>query len=318
MKEHATSSRPVEDATLRQTRGKPEEQMSLKPNYQDKPKTKAVTVGSDHNKIVIGGHGLVVIAGPCSIESEAHLRITAEAVKASGATILRGGVFKMRTSPDSFQGIGTPAFDFLGKVKSDTGMPMVCEITDPRQLEQMLDSVDMFQVGSRNMYNYELLKELGRTRRPVMLKRAFAATIDEWVHAAEYVVKGGNDQVVLCERGIRTFETATRNTLDLNAVAWIKAHTDFAVIVDPSHGTGKRELVIPMALAGLAAGADGIICEVHPSPEKALSDSFQALDFNDFAMLVERAKAIGLAVDRPILTAANRDIFSSARGADRT
>lgn len=293
------------------------EQMSLKPSEQKRLKTKAVTVGSDQNRIVIGGHGLVVIAGPCSIENEAHLRLTAEAVKSKGATLLRGGVFKMRTNPDSFQGIGTPAFDFLGKVKTDAGLPMVCEITDPRQLELMLDSVDMFQVGSRNMYNYELLKELGHTNRPVMLKRAFAATIDEWVHAAEYVVKGGNDQVVLCERGIRTFETATRNTLDLNAVAWIKAHTDFAVVVDPSHGTGRRELVIPMALAGLAAGADGIICEVHPVPEKALSDSFQALDFNDFSMLVERAKAIGLAIDRPLLTSANRDLFSSSHGAER-
>lgn len=309
MKEHATSSRLVPT----------EEPMSLKPDELKRPKTKAVTVGSDHNKIVIGGRGLVVIAGPCSIESEAHLRMTAEAVKARGATLLRGGVFKMRTNPDSFQGIGTPAFDFLGKVKTEAGMPMVCEITDPRQLEQMLDCVDMFQVGSRNMYNYELLKELGRTNRPVMLKRAFAATIDEWVHAAEYVVKGGNDQVVLCERGIRTFETATRNTLDLNAVAWIKAHTDFAVVVDPSHGTGRRELVIPMALAGLAAGADGIICEVHPVPDKALSDSFQALDFDAFGMLVERAKAIGLAVDRPVLTATNIDhLSSSSRGAEQT
>ncbi len=282
-------------------------------------KTKAVTVGSNGHKAVIGGQGLVVIAGPCSIENEAHLRMTAEAVKVRGATLLRGGVFKMRTNPDSFQGIGTPAFDFLGRVKTDAGLPMVCEITDPRQLDQMLESVDMFQVGSRNMYNYELLKELGNTNRPVMLKRAFAATIDEWIHAAEYVVKGGNDQVVLCERGIRTFETATRNTLDLNAVAWIKAHTDFAVVVDPSHGTGRRELVIPMALAGLAAGADGVICEVHPEPEKALSDSFQALDFDEFSTLIQRAKAIGLALDRPLITNSNTDLPShTSRGADRT
>lgn len=292
--------------------------MSLKADEKNRPKTKAVKIGNDHQQVVIGGHQLVMIAGPCSIESEAHLRMTAEAVKARGASLLRGGVFKMRTSPESFQGIGTPAFEFLGKVKSDSGMPMVCEITDPRQLELMLDSVDMFQVGSRNMYNYELLKELGRTNRPVMLKRAFAATIDEWIHAAEYVVKGGNDQVVLCERGIRTFETATRNTLDLNAVAWLKAHTDFAVVVDPSHGTGKRELVIPMALAGLAAGADGVICEVHPEPAKALSDSFQALDFDDFATLVERAKAIGLALDRPLFTLNSSANFTSSRGAERT
>lgn len=284
------------------------------------PRTKQVRVrrggntanGSDFGaELVIGGPGIVMIAGPCSIESEAHLRETATAVKNSGAAMLRGGVFKMRTSPNSFQGIGTPAFEFLGQVKNDAGLPMVCEITDPRQIEVMLESVDMFQVGSRNMYNYELLKELGRLDRPVMLKRAFAATIDEWIHAAEYVVKGGNDQVVLCERGIRTFETATRNTLDLNAVAWIKAHTDFAIVVDPSHGTGRRELVMPMALAGIAAGADGLICEVHPVPDKALSDAFQALSFEDFADLCQRVKAVANAVGRPLLTAADAGNFSA-------
>ena len=283
------------------------------------PRTKQVRVrcGSGTSSalgladLVIGGQGIVMIAGPCSIESEAHLRETATAVKNSGAAMLRGGVFKMRTSPNSFQGIGTPAFEFLGQVKTDAKLPMVCEITDPRQIDLMLESVDMFQVGSRNMYNYELLKELGRLDRPVMLKRAFAATIDEWIHAAEYVVKGGNDQVVLCERGIRTFETATRNTLDLNAVAWIKAHTDFAVVVDPSHGPGRRELVLPMALAGIAAGADGLICEVHPVPDKALSDAFQALSFEDFADLCERVEAVANAVGRPLITADSFAGFTS-------
>lgn len=291
--------------------------MTFEPNQTSadrfSPRTKQVRVrcvgntnSSDPSEIVIGGQGVVMIAGPCSIESEAHLRETAMAVKNSGAALLRGGVFKMRTSPNSFQGIGTPAFEFLGQVKTDAGLPMVCEITDPRQIDLMLESVDMFQVGSRNMYNYELLKELGRLDRPVMLKRAFAATIDEWIHAAEYVVKGGNDQVVLCERGIRTFETATRNTLDLNAVAWIKAHTDFAVVVDPSHGTGRRELVLPMALAGIAAGADGLICEVHPVPDKALSDAFQALSFEAFAELCEKVEAVANAVGRPLITADSR------------
>lgn len=260
--------------------------------------TKPVTV--QFGKVVIGGSDVVVIAGPCSIESEAHLRETALAVAARGASLLRGGVFKMRTNPESFQGIGAPAFEFLTRVKSEARLPLVSEITDPRQLDIMSESVDVFQVGSRNMYNYELLKELGRAGRPVILKRAFAATIDEWVHAAEYIVRGGNDQIVLCERGIRTFETATRNTLDLNAVAWIKAHTDFAVIVDPSHGTGRRELVAPMALAGIAAGADGIICEVHPRPDQALSDSFQALDFAAFDNLVERISAVAEAVGRKL------------------
>ena len=265
------------------------------------PKTKPVTIDFGGSRVVVGGREIVVIAGPCSIESEAHLRDTAFAVAERGASLLRGGVFKMRTSPESFQGLGRPAFEFLGRVKTDSKLPLVSEITDPRQIEMMLETVDVFQVGSRNMYNYELLKELGRIGRPVILKRAFAATIDEWIHAAEYIVRGGNDQVILCERGIRTFETATRNTLDLNAVAWIKAHTDFAVIVDPSHGTGRRELVAPMALAGIAAGADGVICEVHPRPDEALSDSFQALDYKAFGELVDGVARIGQALGRPLL-----------------
>lgn len=264
------------------------------------PKTKPVNVQFGDQRVVIGGREVVVIAGPCSIESEAHLRDTAQAVAARGASLLRGGVFKMRTSPESFQGLGTPAFEFLGRVKNETKLPLVSEVTDPRQIEMMLETVDLFQVGSRNMYNYELLKELGRIQRPVILKRAFAATIEEWIHAAEYVVRGGNDQVVLCERGIRTFETATRNTLDLNAVAWIKAHTDFAILVDPSHGTGRRELVTPMALAGIAAGADGLICEVHPRPDEALSDAFQALDYDAFENLVAQVSKVATALGRPI------------------
>ncbi len=267
-------------------------------------KTKPVTVRfGATGQVVIGGREVVVIAGPCSIESESHLRETAHAVSARGASLLRGGVFKMRTSPESFQGIGLPAFEFLARVKNDAGMPLVSEITDPRQLDMMIESVDLFQVGSRNMYNYELLKELGKVDKPVILKRAFAATIEEWIHAAEYVVRGGNDKVILCERGIRTFETATRNTLDLNAVAWIKAHTDFSVIVDPSHGTGRRELVTPMALAGIAAGADGIICEVHPLPDQALSDSFQALDYAAFEKLVAGVEAVATAVGRSLYRA---------------
>lgn len=285
--------------------------MSGSASKNNPPKTKPVTVrlnADDESSIIIGGRDVVVIAGPCSIESEGHLRETAHAVAARGGSLLRGGVFKMRTSPESFQGIGTPAFEFLGRVKTEARLPIVSEITDPRQLEMMLATVDVFQVGSRNMYNYELLKELGRVDRPVILKRAFAATIDEWIHAAEYVVRGGNDQMILCERGIRTFETATRNTLDLNAVAWIKAHTDFAVIVDPSHGTGRRELVTPMALAGIAAGADGIICEVHPRPDEALSDSFQALDFDAFEKLVEGIATVGAALGRPLYRAQPKQV----------
>lgn len=262
------------------------------------PGTKPVTIQFGDRRVIVGGREITIIAGPCSIESEVHLRETALAVASRGASLLRGGVFKMRTNPESFQGIGTPAFEFLNRVKTEASLPLVSEVTDPRQIEMMLGTVDLFQVGSRNMYNYELLKELGRLSRPVILKRAFAATIDEWIHAAEYIVRGGNDQVILCERGIRTFETATRNTLDLNAVAWIKAHTDFAIVVDPSHGTGRRELVTPMALAGIAAGADGIICEVHPRPDEALSDAFQALDFDAFEDLVAKVSAVAAAVGR--------------------
>lgn len=264
------------------------------------PKPKPVTVQFGDFGPVIGGREVVIMAGPCSIESEEHLRGTGHAVANRGASFLRGGVFKMRTNPESFQGIGTPAFEFLPRVKTEVGLPLVSEITDPRQIEVMSGIVDVYQVGARNMYNYELLKELGRTTRPVILKRAFSATIDEWIHAAEYVVRGGNNRVVLCERGIRTFETATRNTLDLNAVAWLKAHTDFPVIVDPSHGTGRRELVMPMALAGIAAGADGIICEVHPRPDEALSDAFQALDYAAFENLVEQVEKVAMALGRSV------------------
>lgn len=261
-----------------------------------KPTKKTVTVGS----VVFGGNRLQVIAGPCSIESQSHAIQTGLAVRVAGASLLRGGVFKMRTNPKSFQGLGQPAFDFLPEVKSAVEMPLVCEITDPRQLELMIGTVDMFQVGSRNMYNYELLKELGRSGRPVLLKRAFAATVEEWTRAAEYVLSAGNENVVLCERGIRTFETTTRNTLDLNSVAWLKAHTDFPVIVDPSHGTGRRELVAPLALAGLAAGADGLICEVHPDPDRALSDAEQALSFAQFESLMKSARLMAPALGREL------------------
>jgi 3-deoxy-7-phosphoheptulonate synthase len=246
---------------------------------------------------VFGGRDLPVIAGPCSIESEAHLRETALGVRQSGAALLRGGVYKMRTSPDSFQGIGEPAFQFLAQVKRDLEMPLVSEITDPRQLPLMIDVVDMFQVGSRNMYNYELLKELGQAKKPVLLKRAFAATVDEWLKAADYVLKG-HDQVVLCERGIRTFETSTRNTLDLNSVAYLKAHAQLPVIVDPSHGTGRPELITPLAAAAIAAGADGLIVEVHPRPREAKSDAFQAIDFAHFTALVDRCARVAEACNR--------------------
>ncbi|RYZ69448.1 MAG: 3-deoxy-7-phosphoheptulonate synthase, partial [Proteobacteria bacterium] len=219
------------------------------------------------------------------------------------ATILRGGVYKMRTSPDAFQGLGSNALSFVDEVTKNLGMPIVSEVTDPRQVADFAQAVDMFQVGSRNMYNYELLRELGQFKKPVLLKRAFAATVDEWIKAADYVIKGGNDNVVLCERGIRTFEPTTRNTLDLNSVAYLKAHTSFPVVVDPSHGTGRPELILPMSLAGVAAGADGLIIEVHPRPSEALSDAHQAITFEQFRTIVEQvtkvANALGRQVEKP-------------------
>lgn len=271
----------------------PRDTADLGPQSQAPASTLSVRVG----RWVFGGRDIPVIAGPCSIESEAHLRETARGVRQAGASLLRGGVYKMRTSPESFQGLGEPAFQFLSQVKRDLEMPLVSEITDPRQLPLMIDVVDMFQVGSRNMYNYELLKELGQARKPVLLKRAFAATVDEWLKAADYVLKG-HDQVVLCERGIRTFEPSSRNTLDLNSVAYLKAHAQLPVIVDPSHGTGRPELIAPLAAAAIAAGADGLIVEVHPRPLEAKSDAFQAIDFNQFTSLMDRCARVAEACDR--------------------
>ncbi len=246
---------------------------------------------------------VTVMAGPCSIESREHFLETAKGVKAAGASFLRGGIYKMRTSPESFQGLGVDAFGFINEVKREVGLPLVSEVTDPRQLPELAQVVDMFQVGSRNMYNYELLKELGTLRKPVLLKRAFAATVDEWIKAADYVLKGGNQDVILCERGIRTFEPTSRNTLDLNSVAYIKAHTPFPIVVDPSHGTGRPELIEPLALAAIGAGADGLIIEIHPRPKEALSDAHQAINIAHFASIVERVNKVALALGRELETA---------------
>jgi 3-deoxy-7-phosphoheptulonate synthase len=249
---------------------------------------------------VIGDKAFVVVAGPCSIESREQFLESAQAVKKAGATLLRGGIFKMRTDPKSFQGLGREAFDIIREVRKTTGMGITSEVTDPRQISDMMDVVDCFQVGSRNMHNYYLLKELGQVGKPVMLKRGFSGLVKEWLLAADYIVSAGNENVILCERGIRTFENITRNTLDLNAVAYVKAHSSFPVIVDPSHGTGVRELIAPMSWASAAVGADGLLIEVHPNPKEALSDGFQALNINDFEVLMIRLKAILAAVNRPL------------------
>lgn len=260
------------------------------------PHTKPVRVGS----LEFGGSSFAVIAGPCSIESLEQCSQTANAVKKSGAVMLRGGMFKLRTNPETFQGMGSDAFSIVREVKAKTGLPFVSEITDPRQISDFIGLVDMFQVGSRNMHNYALLKELGQVQTPVLLKRGFSGLISEWLHSAEYLVKHGNPNVVLCERGIRTFETATRNTFDLNAIAFVKQNSHFPVIADPSHATGATSLVTPMALAAAAAGADGLIIEVHPNPAVALSDGFQALTPDLFQSLMSRLERVLTALDRPL------------------
>lgn len=225
----------------------------------------------------VGGPGFVVLAGPCAVETPAQLEAAAAAVKRAGAHGLRGGAYKPRTSPHSFQGLGEPGLQLLRQQSQRLGLPVVSEVMDAAQLPLMLEYVDVLQVGARNMQNFSLLKALGKLRTPVVLKRGFAATLDEWLLAAEYLVQGGNRAVVLCERGIRSFDTSLRNTLDLAGVAWVKQRAPYPVLVDPSHATGQRSLVTPMALAAAAAGADGLLVEVHPQPEQALCDGPQAI-----------------------------------------
>ena len=248
----------------------------------------------------IGGGTLTVIAGPCSVESRDQLLRTADAVAAAGATILRGGAFKPRTSPYTFQGLGMDGVRFLAEARERTGLPFITEVMEPGQVEGVSLHADILQVGARNMQNYPLLMAVGRSERPVMLKRGLSATIEEWLMAAEYIVSSGNPNVILCERGIRTFETYTRNTLDLAAVPLLHRLSHLPVIVDPSHATGKRWLVPPMALAAVAAGADGIMVEVHPNPDDALSDGEQSLTLEQFAEMAPllrqvraRAEALG-------------------------
>ncbi len=250
--------------------------------------------------VEIGGPKFTVIAGPCSIESEDQFRQSAESVKKSGASLLRGGIWKLRTSPKSFQGLGESSFEFIKKVKSEIGLGLISEVTDVRQIEDIASFVDAYQVGARNMHNYSLLKELGKQDKPVILKRNFSAYIDEWLKAADYIVQGGNNNVVLCERGIRTFETATRNTLDLNAVVYAKKHTSYPVIVDPSHAVGISDLVPPLCYAAAAAGADGLIVEVHPNPAKALSDGDQALTLDVFDKTMQQLRKVLGAFDRQL------------------
>ncbi|MBC7346230.1 MAG: 3-deoxy-7-phosphoheptulonate synthase [Clostridia bacterium] len=250
--------------------------------------------------VEIGGEAIQVIAGPCAVESFEQLLVTAEAVKASGATILRGGAFKPRTSPYSFQGLEEEGLRLLAQARAATGLPVVTEVMDPRSVPLVAEYADVLQVGARNMQNFYLLREVGAAKKPVLLKRGPSATIEEWMLAAEYIMSAGNDQIILCERGIRTFENATRNTLDLSAVPLVKSLSHLPVFVDPSHGTGRWELVTPMALAAVAAGADGVMIEVHPNPDEALSDGPQSLKPDKFAQLMRQLTRVATAVGRTL------------------
>ncbi|MHC1749179.1 MAG: 3-deoxy-7-phosphoheptulonate synthase [Cellulosilyticaceae bacterium] len=236
----------------------------------------------------IGGDDLAIIAGPCSVESEEQILEIAQSVKASGATFLRGGAYKPRTSPYAFQGLEEDGLELLKIAREKTGLPIVTEIMDPHTIEKFVEDVDIIQVGARNMQNFSMLKELGRTRKPILLKRGLASTIEEWLMAAEYIMAGGNEQVILCERGIRTFEGYTRNTLDLSAIPAVKKLSHLPIIVDPSHATGIASMVHPMCMAAIAAGADGVIIEVHNNPAKALCDGAQSLTPSQFEKVVNK------------------------------
>lgn len=234
----------------------------------------------------------LIIAGPCSVESYDIMASTARFLTSLGVTHLRGGAYKPRTSPYSFQGLGYEGIKILKEIKAEFGIKIVSEIIDPRDIDTVIDVIDVLQIGSRNMYNYQLLKELGKTDKKILLKRAMAATVDEWIFAAEYIAVEGNNNIVLCERGIRTFETSTRNTLDLNCIPVIKQKTNLEVIVDPSHGTGYRNYVAPMSMASIAAGADGLIIEIHPSPDNATSDGSQTIDFDTFSSIYKNVNSL--------------------------
>jgi 3-deoxy-7-phosphoheptulonate synthase len=256
-----------------------------------------VALGKD---MAIGGTDVIVIAGPCSVESREQMKTVAEVVSRAGARILRGGAFKPRTSPYSFQGLGEVALEWLREAADSFGMLVISEVMDHTKIPLMVKYVDILQVGARNMQNFDLLKELGKAHKPVVLKRGLSATIEEWLLSAEYILQGGNQDVILCERGIRTFENYTRNTLDLAAIPVVKKLSHLPIIVDPSHGTGLRDKVAPMARAAVAAGADGIMVEVHNDPERALSDGAQSLYPEQFVQLVGELQTIARAIQRRI------------------
>ena len=263
-------------------------------NRKFQPEPSKIKVGN----VTIGGDKIVIFSGPCAIESQEQLLTSAHALKKAGAHILRGGAYKPRTSPYSFQGLEEEGLRYLKMARDETGLSVICEVTSLDAIDAAVKYVDMIQIGARNMQNFYLLKEAGKTGLPVLLKRGLSATIDEWLNAAEYIIAEGNPNVVLCERGIRTFETATRNTLDISAVPVIKSKSHLPIIVDPSRATGVREYVKPLSLASIAAGADGLMIETHPHPSTALSDGPQSLTFDQFEEIIEELKPIVSAVGR--------------------
>ena len=267
-----------------------------KANRLFKPENTIINVGSS----VIGGGRLGVIAGPCSVESEEQIVEVARRVKKAGANFLRGGAFKPRTSPYSFQGLELEGLKLLKTAKKETGLPIVTEIMSTDYIDNFVEDVDVIQIGARNMQNFDLLKQIGKTRKPVLLKRGLSATIEEWIMSAEYIMAGGNEQVILCERGIRTFETITRNTLDLQAVPVVKKLSHLPIIIDPSHAGGYSYLVEPMAKCAIVSGADGIMIEVHNDPENALSDGQQSLTPDQFDILMEKVKSVADLEDKRI------------------
>jgi 3-deoxy-7-phosphoheptulonate synthase len=252
------------------------------------------------NDVAIGGNEIVIMAGPCAVESEEQLLATAREVKAHGASILRGGAFKPSTSPYHFRGLGQEGLKMLAKAREETGMPVITEVMTPSDVELVASYADILQIGARNMQNFILLDEVGKTRKPVMLKRGLSATIQEWLLAAEYILAQGNEQLILCERGIRTFETSTRNTMDISAIPVIKRISHLPIIADPSHAAGKWYLVTPLALAAIAAGADGLMIEVHPNPDLALKDGAQSLTFENFRQFMSRLIPIVQATGRKL------------------
>ncbi len=252
----------------------------------------------DVSGVAVGGKNVVVMAGPCSVESEDQLLTTAEAVKRSGAQLLRGGAYKPRTSPYAFQGLGEDGLKLLAKARETTGLGIVTEVMESSEVDLVAEYADLLQVGARNMQNTKLLRSLSKIRKPVLLKRNFSATLNEFLMSAEYLLSGGNDRVILCERGIRTFVDYSRNTLDLNVVPAVKLLSHLPIIVDPSHGTGRQDLILPMSRAAIAAGADGLIIEVHPRPEEAFSDGDQSLTPAAFRILMHEVRGIAAALGR--------------------